>query len=249
LFIATEQDKSEIQTLFLSFVAEVDEAHILTGEYLEGEKERVLKAAEILSQSRIYLEFMPDFSLDDIERVVKYHVAENKITCVLFDYIQSTLKILSEIASSARVSGLREDNILFLLSDRLKTIAVTNQIFIFSSTQLSGDIDTSVPDQRLLRGAKSIGDRIDFGSHILNVNTTDIDGILSLSSFFKNGEVPNVKLAIYKNRRASWNNIYLFGYKRLGVCRIDWVFATDWEYNLLSVPHTYLRLEEGAFDV
>ena len=64
----TEQDRSEAQTLLLSFVCEVNESHKLTGDYEEGEYERILRGLQILENSPLYLEFLPDFSLEDIER-------------------------------------------------------------------------------------------------------------------------------------------------------------------------------------
>lgn len=45
LFIATEQDKSEVQTMMVAFLSNVNEEHILNGLYIDDEKERVLKAA------------------------------------------------------------------------------------------------------------------------------------------------------------------------------------------------------------
>lgn len=247
LFIATEQDRAEIQSLLLSFVSEVDEYHIITGQYEAGERDRVLEAARIIQNSPLYLEFLPDFSLEDIERRIKYNITENNVSYIFFDYIQSTLKILSEISSAARINNLREDNILALLCTKLKEIAVKYNVFISSATQLSGDLDTNTPDQRLLRGAKSIGDKLDFGCHILPINERDRDALSNLQTFFQGGEYPTVKLAIYKNRRGKENNIYLFGYKRLGICRMDFIIATDWQYNLIDIPKTKINTIEGAF--
>ena len=68
LFIATEQDIEEIQTLILAFLSNVNEAHILDGEYEEGEEERVLEAARIVAESPLYIKECPDFSIRDIER-------------------------------------------------------------------------------------------------------------------------------------------------------------------------------------
>ena len=74
------------------------------------------------------------------------------------DYIHSSIKILSEIGSKANIK-LREDNILFMLSTRLKDLCNKYGVFIMSATQLSGDwMTSSEPNQNLLRGAKSIAD-------------------------------------------------------------------------------------------
>ena len=76
LFIATEQDEEEVQTMMLSFLSAVNEEHILTGKYEESERDRVIKAAELLSKSPIHIKKLPDFSLQDIENTIKYSIRE-----------------------------------------------------------------------------------------------------------------------------------------------------------------------------
>ena len=73
------------------------------------------------------------------------------------DYIHTSLKILEEITRRSGGVKLREDNILFMLSIRLKDICNKYGVFIMSATQLNGDYQTSeTPDQNLLRGAKAL---------------------------------------------------------------------------------------------
>lgn len=76
LFIGTEQDEEEIQTMMLAFLSAVNEDHILTGQYGEGEEERVLKAATLIEKSPLYIKKLPDFSLQDIENCIKYAIRE-----------------------------------------------------------------------------------------------------------------------------------------------------------------------------
>lgn len=71
LFIATEQDKSEVQTMMLAFLANVNEEHILNNTYEGDEEERIHKAAEIIKDSPLYLRELPDFSLQDVENEIK----------------------------------------------------------------------------------------------------------------------------------------------------------------------------------
>ena len=97
LFITTEQELSEVQTMMLAFLSNVNEEHILNGLYAEGEEERVNKAAEILEQSPIYIEELPDFSLKDVEDKIKKGLREYNIKYVFHDYIHTSLKILEEI--------------------------------------------------------------------------------------------------------------------------------------------------------
>lgn len=82
LFITTEQELEEIQTMMLAFLSNVDEDHILNGEYLSGEEQRVKEAAKILSESPLYVEELPDFSLKDVENKIKKNIREHDIKYV-----------------------------------------------------------------------------------------------------------------------------------------------------------------------
>lgn len=71
LYITTEQDKNEIQTMMLAFLSNVNEEHIIYNEYQGNEKERVIEAAKILKDSPLYIRELPDFSLQDVENEIK----------------------------------------------------------------------------------------------------------------------------------------------------------------------------------
>ena len=82
LYIATEQEKSEIQTMMLAFLSGVNEEHILNGTYERDEEERVRKAAQILTDSPLYIEELPDFSLKDIEDRIKKNIRDHDVNYV-----------------------------------------------------------------------------------------------------------------------------------------------------------------------
>lgn len=165
VYISTEQEKDEIQTMMLSFLSGVNEEHILNGRY-EGdpsdrysEEGRVREAAQYLKEAPLYIEELPDFSLQDIEDVIKKNIRDHGVKYIFFDYIHTSLKILEEITKKTGGVKLREDNILFMLSIRLKDLCNQYGVFIMSATQLNADYQTSeTPDQNLLRGAKAIAD-------------------------------------------------------------------------------------------
>ena len=154
LFIATEQDKGEVQTMMLAFLSAVNEEHILNNKYLDGEEERVHRAAEILKDSPIWVEEIPDFSLLDIENCIKKYIREKDVKYAIFDYLHSSMKILEEVTKRSGGVKLREDNILFMLSTKLKDICNKYSVFIMTATQLNGQAngETETPDQTLLRG-------------------------------------------------------------------------------------------------
>ena len=79
LFIATEQSLNEIQTMALAFISGVEETHIQLSEYEPGEIERIDKAIEILKDSKLLFKSMPDFSLQDVENIIKKNIRENEV--------------------------------------------------------------------------------------------------------------------------------------------------------------------------
>lgn len=249
LFIATEQDKGEVQTMMLAFISNVNEEHILNGQYLEGERERVIKAAEIIKESPIWVEELPDFSLQDVENKIKKYIREHDVKYCFFDYIQTSLKILEEITKKSGGVRLREDNILFMLSARLKDLANKYGIFIMSATQLNTNYqDSETPDQNLLRGAKSIADRIDVGMILLSVSPEDLVKLEPILASNANFQVPTIKLSVYKNRRGSYKGCYLWCAADLGTCRITPQFCTNWRHEMLSIEDIKVIIdEEGAF--
>ena len=248
LYIATEQEKEEIQTMMLAFLSEVNEEHILNGQYVGDEEDRVRKAADILAESPLYIEELPDFSLKDVEDKIKKNIRDHEVKYVFHDYIHTSLKILEEITRRSGGVKLREDNILFMLSTRLKDICNQYGIFIMSATQLNGDYQTSeTPDQNLLRGAKAIADKIDYGAILLNVHDDDLvklDKILTTNVFDR----PVIKMSIYKNRRGRYKGIYLWCKADLGCCRIKPMFATTYGYEIIPIDDMKIVLEdESAF--
>ena len=248
LYITTEQEKEEVQTMMLAFLSCVNEDHILNGKYEGDEEDRVREAARILSESPIFIEVLPDFSLQDVEDRIKRNIRDHDVKYVFHDYIHTSLKILEEITRRSGGVRLREDNVLFMLSIRLKDICNKYGIFILSSTQLNGDyVEAETPDQNLLRGAKAIADKIDFGSIVLPVKEKDIESlgrILTSNTF----ERPNLKMSIYKNRRGRYKGIYLWCNADLGCCRVKPMFATTYDYEIISLSDIKIITEEpGAF--
>lgn len=247
-YIGTEQEIDEIQTMLLAFVSNVNEEHILYNGYEDDEYERVEKAADIIENSGIRFKVMMDFSMVDIENSIKFAVREFKTRYVFFDYIHSSMKILGEISSKAGVKGLREDNVLFMISVKLKDLCNQYGIFLMSATQLSNDYHTAeVYDQGLLQGAKAIANKCDVGMIMLEVQKEDIEALQELIN--QNGfELPAVKIAVYKNRRGQYKNVLLWCREDRGTCRIEPIFVTDYQYKLIDVPDLVINVESGELE-
>ena len=249
LFITTEQELEEVQTMMLAFISNVNEEHILNGEYEGDEEQRVLEAAKVLGEAPLFVEELPDFSLKDIESRILKNLRDHDVKYIFHDYVHTSLKILEEITKRSGGIKIREDNVLFMISTRLKDICNQYGVFIMSATQLNGNyVDSETPDQNLLRGAKSIADKIDYGAILLGVKDDDIkslEPILSSGIFDK----PTIKMSIYKNRRGRYKGVYLWCRADLGTCRIKPMFCTDYGYEMISIDDIKINIleEESAF--
>ena len=133
-----------------------------------------------------------------------------------------------------------------MISTRLKDLCNKYGIFIMSATQLNASYqDSETPDQNLLRGAKSIADKIDYGAILLGVKEDDIkalEKILSSNIFDK----PIIKMSIYKNRRGRYRGLYLWCKADLGCCRIQPMFATSYDYEIISIEDIRIKVEEES---
>ena len=250
IFISTEQEIEEIQTMIYAFLSGVDEEHILTGNYLAGEWERVVYAAKLLERCPLYLQELPDFSLQDIENTIKQGIRDYDVKYIFFDYIHTSMKILSEVSSKTGVKGLREDNILFMISIRLKDMCNQYGVFILTATQLNADYVTAQQyDQNLLRGAKAIADKIDCGMIMLQASQEDVTAlanVIQAGGFDK----PVIKISIYKNRRGRYKSVLLWCKANRGTCRIEPMFMTNYQYQFMPIEDLKINVKpkvESAF--
>jgi replicative DNA helicase len=195
----------------------------------------------------LYIEELPEFNLQDVENTIKRNIRERGVKYIFHDYIHTSIKILEEISRRAGKVTLREDNILFMLSARLKEICVKYGVFMMSATQLNGDYQTSAtPDQNLLRGAKAIADKIDYGSILLPVRDEDLANLENVLSKSPSFGTPTIKLSIYKNRRGKYKGVILWCQANLGTCRIQPMLMTNFNYELQSIENIKITFEEES---
>ena len=243
VFISTELELDELQTMMVAFLSGIDEERILNNQIATwgDERDRINYAIELIKKSPMYIEIIPDFSLKDIENIIKRNIRLHACRYIFLDYIHTSMKILEEISRRSGGVRLREDNVLFLLSVKLKDICNQFGVFILSSTQLNQDWKSSdIPDQNLLRGAKSIADKIDVGMILLDVTKEDKE---VLQKIIGEGRMPNVKLSVYKNRRGSYNKCYLWMTADKSTCRFNGLFCTDYNYELIQIKDINITMK------
>ena len=152
------------------------------------------------------------------------------------------MKILSEVTSKTGIKGLREDNVLFMISIRLKDLCNQYGIFILSATQLNSDYTTAQQyDQNLLRGAKAIADKIDCGLIMLEVSKEDVEALKEVVE--KTGlEMPTIKISVYKNRRGKYKSVLLWCKANRNICRIEPMFVTNYNYEVVKIDDMQIRV-------
>lgn len=152
LFITTEMKEREIQSIILAYLSDVDEQHIKRNALSDEERIVVQQAAQMMQLygSYFYLERIEDPNLTNVQNTVKKHILLNDVGFVFYDYIFTSPSLIQQFSSS----GIREDVALSLLSNQLKEIAATYNVFVSTSTQVNGDglKFGEKRDQRALRG-------------------------------------------------------------------------------------------------
>jgi hypothetical protein len=58
-----------------------------------------------------------------------------------------------------------------------------------------------------------------------------LEPVLSANVFDK----PTIKMSVYKNRRGKYKGVYLWCRADLGTCRINPMFCTTWDYEVINV--------------
>lgn len=248
LYISTEIDKREVQTILIAFISGVDEEIIKDGGYGPKVLERLQKAIQILKRSPLHCEYISDFSIADIEEIIERYIIEHNIQECAFDYIQMTPK-LSRTMTRAFGSNLREDQILVQFSAALKTLAKKYDIFMSSSTQLNRSAkETENRDTQALRGGSATADKVDHGILTFKVTAKDHDNLKHIleRGFHKK---PNYSHWIYKNRGGTHANVIIWTFMNLGTMREEPLFVTDTDYNFIDIEPIDIEYKQDDEEV
>ena len=245
LFVATEMEKEETQTMILAHISGVNEDKILNNNYeTPEEKQRVYDAIKVMNYYKDNFIFVRigDPSIGQIKTLIKKEVLKYDIKYVFYDYIFSSPGLLTEYKSL----NLREDVILTLLSTALKDFANELNIFMMSGTQLNGNWQEfkGLRNQNLIRGSKGIVDKIDVGGISLPV-TQEEHQVIDLLARKLGKDIPTQVQDIYKVRRGKYNRVRIWSKVDLGTCRTEDLFLTDGDGNEIPiVPNEYLFKDE-----
>ena len=247
LFIVTEMDKEELQTIMLAYLSGVDEDSILTGHYEFGELTRVHQAAAIIKEYSGYflIEEISDPNLQNVEATIRKYATVDEVEYVFFDYIHSTASMISQFSKN----NVREDVILMMMANQLKQLAKDYNLFIFSATQVNslamGDDEMSFKDEKSIRGAKAIADKCDMGYVMTRVSEKGWQSVLSTFKIAaREGRIekdmidnpPTHVLDIYKMRRGRYKMIRIWTRIHLGTGERKDLFITNAANQPISEP-------------
>lgn len=241
LYITTELEHTEIQTLVLSYMTGINEDKILNNKYSDEERERIELAIQYIQQyNNLVIEFLPNPSISTIKTTIKKHVLQDDVQYVFYDYIHITSGL-----TDGRDKQTRDDVILMLVADTLKNLANELNIHISTATQLSGDWEEKeVKNQNLIRGSKAIADKADIGAITLPLMPAEQELAQALSLKLQTVE-PNFITDIYKNRRGKWTGIRIWRYIDLGTCRTIDCFVTDKRNEPIDFNSTKVQIKQA----
>lgn len=232
LFISTELEKRELQTALLAFITDINEDVIKNGNFSPEILARLQYGIELLKKAPMYMVYVDDFSIADIEGIIEEYILEKEVEYVAFDYIQMTAKLARTMHDSFGIS-LREDQILVQFSAAMKLLANKYQIYIVSSTQLNRNHkDTENRDTQSLRGGSATADKVDHGLMSFRATAKDhenVQHILETNQY----EKPNFSHWVYKNRSGR-TAVIIWTSMNLGTMREKCLFMTDTDYNLIE---------------
>ena len=98
--------------------------------------------------------------------------------------------------------------------------------------------------------AKAIADKIDCGMIMLQTSQDDRESLKNIVNSM-GIEMPDIKISVYKNRRGRYKDILLWCKSNRGICRIDPIFVTNYNYELMDIEdlkiHVTPKIEASAF--
>ncbi|MEB5480913.1 DnaB-like helicase C-terminal domain-containing protein [Shouchella clausii] len=250
LYISTEMEPSELRPTIWAYIADVPEEKIRDGACSPEEEKRVLKAIEILERAKMKIDYIPDFNTELIETVIKEHILENEVEYVYFDYVHISVQILEELANKSKGMTLREDMVLFIFIYRLVELAKRYDVYIMTASQVNGEWkNAQEADQNLLRGAKSMADKVQKGIVALKPTNKDLESLQPIYDQINKNRLgndnlvkqPNVVYHIYKNRMTKHKNCKLWLHVHYDTMRIEELFLTTNDYKRISLDSTVIE--------
>lgn len=223
LYVMTEQDTEEIDTMILAYLTGYNEDVFTYGTFDENDP-RIQTALDIMERFSDNMNYakISDPCSSVVKNLFRRRNLQDGIENFFYDYIFSSPAMLDEY----RDLKIREDVALRMFTTTLKNLAVELNAFILTSTQLSNDDDPKggFKDFRNVQGSKAIVNLADFACIMSRPSVEELNQISEFKKSF--GYTPNLVTDVYKNRRGRWNMVRIWSMHDLGTCRKYDLFIT-----------------------
>ena len=233
LFIATEQNKQEIQKMVLSYLSGINESRFKYGEFNRREIEVIEQTKQVIAQFKdnFIITRMPNPTIELINLIVREHCIMYGCIYVFYDYIFISPSIIQEFKGV----NLRNDEILLMMGNALKNLAVELNVFVMTSTQVNAKADDNdeIRNESALAGGRATINKADVGVIMARPTKQEIDYLEEIQLI--KGTIPNVVTDIFKVRSGQWTQVRIWSYMDLGVLRKKDLFVTDAQFQPVNV--------------
>lgn len=228
LFIATEQDFSEIRKMILAYLTDINENRFRYGDFSEREEKVIHQAIQVMKEyeDNFFIVRMPNPTIDLIKHTLRENCLMYGIEYVFYDYIFIGPALLNEF----RGASLRNDELLLLVATALKDLAVELNVFIMTSTQVNANVDDNrnIRNESSLAGGRSTINKADFGFIGARPTKEELEGLEPL--IVRYGR-PNLVLDVFKVRSGQWTQVRVWIKHDLGTLKREELFVTDAQLN------------------
>lgn len=236
MIITTEQTQQEIQRMVLAYLTGFNETKFRYGGFTEEEQRIIRQALWVLEQyqENLYIVRMPNPTIELVKNIIREGVLSHEVEYVFYDYIHISPSLLNEFKGF----NLRNDEVLLMFSTALKDIAVEQNIFVMSSTQLNanGDSNQNIRNESAISGSRSIVNKADIACILARPTKEELEFLQNEggTSFY-----PTLVCDLYKVRAGQYNQIRIWSDFDLGTLRKKDLFATNARMEVVPIINDY----------
>lgn len=231
LFIMTEQKPEQVIQMVLAYLTGIERSRFKYGEFSDDEKKRIAVAREIMKHfNTLKLARIPDPNIELVKLTVREQVLLHDCQYVFFDYIFISPALLNEF----RGNGLRNDELLLLMTTALKDLAIELNVSMFTSTQVNSraDDNTEIRNEASLAGGRATINKADNG--MICARPTNAEKETLAKDGLLQGIEPNLVTDVFKVRSGRWTQIRIWSVFDGGTLRRRDLFATD--SRMIAIP-------------
>ena len=247
-YLNTELPPEEIKPIFYAYIANVSTDRIMSGNYLEGEEERVKYAVKLFEQAQIRIIDAPNYDIKTIDMKLKEHKIKYNTEYFALDYAMETSNLVAEYMATRKGMQTRGDQLMLELFTQLKNMARKYKMGVISLIQTNDAYtDFKIRDERCIAGGKSTRNKVDvglIGTRPVKKELEFLEPIINHFGFEKH-KIPNYCESVFKARFTKYElNLKIWSYLDLGTGRRTELFVTNKDYEKIDIPKTIVNFIE-----